>query len=274
MSLTPEPATPFTVTAKAPLRFEVIDAKLVAACNDTIAKANLVKEVTDANAEAVNGLAVVLSLAEGTIEDQRKAAKAPYLEVGRIIDEISKKLSEPVTGWKKRLQALLLPYNKKKEAEKAAAELLVAQEKAKAEAAAEVERQRLQKEADAKHAAEVAEAQRLADEDAAELAKIMGKKAAPAPKVELPPPPAVVVIPAAVTAPAPPVIRQSAVGSRIEKRLVIDDPKAVAAQYSAGLFILVKFDEATIKRCLIADPKSVAGAHLEDEEVAVMKSRT
>lgn len=262
--------TPYTLLNKAPARLEVIEARLVAALDKTMAEANLIKEVTAENAAEANRICAVLAVGKATVEEQRVAAKAPYLEMGRLIDGIAKKLSEPVDGWHKRMLALIAPYNAKVEAERKKLELEEAQKRAKAEAEAEAERKRLQKIEDDKHAAEVAAAQKLADEEEAEIAKIMGKAPAAAAPVEIAKPAPVVVKPAYVpSAIAHREVVKSAVTTRKEPKLIITDPRAVARTFEIGGIEIVEIKTGPLTTVL-RNGGVCEGAHLEWVDKPVM----
>lgn len=60
------------------------------------------------------------------IEQQRTAAKAPYLEKGREIDELAKELSAPVETAKERVKAKIMDYNAELERKRKAREQAVA----------------------------------------------------------------------------------------------------------------------------------------------------
>lgn len=171
--------------------------------------AALVLKVGDAEEqkEAVTTVASLKAFAR-EVENTRKALKSPILEAGKLLDATAEKAVENVNKETKRIEGLLIDFQREQiRAQQEALRLQrEAQEKAQREAqereqklrqeaeAAERERKRLEAELEqAKGEAAKAEAaQRLAEAEAAELVKELAREfEQPVAPVFVPPPPQV-----------------------------------------------------------------------------------
>ncbi len=238
---------------------EVVAAELVSKSAALTAAADALTVADATTFEAGNRVLMDLHRVGKEIEAQRVRLKKPVTELGKLIDSISAKASEPLDAAKRTLQGKVISYQKRQE--EAAAKARMEQEAIarKQREEQQAEQRRLQAEADAKAKAE-----------AAELEAILGKPVEPEPvKVELPatqwfPPP---VIPEAPKA--------TAVQSRKVPKVIITSPRAVARFVAdGGPLELLDLNHGAIKRALDAGLE-VPGATIELVEVLAMAgSRT
>lgn len=202
------------------------------------------------------GLLVEIHKADKALDARKKDLLAPIKQITTAVGEIITKVSEPLQAAKAEL---LKAVNVFERAER---------QRVEAEARAKDEALRQEREAAAAKAKVEADAARAqAEQEAAELAEVLGTAPVPVPEVVVPEPEIIrstaVVMPAHLQAP-------SATTTRKEKKVVIDDPRAVAAAYEIGGEVLVKIESTTVRRLLLAG-KDVPGARLVEEENVVMK---
>lgn len=217
-------------------------------------------DITDTGSFAkANDLATVMHGTEKEIEARRVYLKRPLTDTARLIEAAVDGVAAPLSAARKSLVGKIQAWDTKQKA--AAAE---AQRKAKEEAdRQQAEAQRI---ANEEHAARVKAANEEAAKQAKDLEEILGKPvevqpAAVAPAVMVAP-----IKPAPIVAPLPP----SAVTTRTVAKLVITDPRKIAAAYQVGMEILVRLDEAAIKRAIEAGA-IVEGAHIEMVETVAMR---
>jgi len=223
-----------------------------------VAAANF--EIADVAAFArANDMATVMHATEKEIEARRLYLKRPLTDTAKLIEAAVDGVAGPLSAARRSLVAKIAAWDKK---QKDAA--LAAQREN--ERKAEEERLAKQKIADEEHAAKVKAAKDAADQQAKELEEILGKPVEVAPVAVAPAPVVQVVKPAPIAAPVAP----SAVTTRMVAKLIIHDPRKVAAQYQCGMEILVRIDEAAVKRAIDAGA-IVDGAHIEMTEQTVMR---
>lgn len=223
-----------------------------------VAAANF--EIADAAAFArANDMATVMHATEKEIEARRVYLKRPLTDTAKAIEAVVDGVAGPLSAARKSLVGKIQAWDTKQKA--AAAE---AQRKAKE--AAEAQQREAQRIADEEHAKKVAAAKAQAEQEAKELEAVLGKPVAPEPVKVEPAPIVAPVKPAPIVAPVAP----SAVTTRMVANLVITDPRKVAAAYQVGMEILVRLDEAAIKRAIDAGA-IVEGAHIEMVEQIAMK---
>lgn len=238
---------------------EVLRADLVNASLALCASADALTITDAASFAKANDLTTCLHSKEKEIEARRAYLKRPLIDVGRAIEEIVGKPAAALSSARKSLIGKIAAWDRRqKEIAEAAAR--------KAQEEAEAERRRLQAIADAEHAAKVAEAKAKAEAEAKELEAITGTPVVAEP-VKIAPAPVVRVAPVAVVAP----VSASAVTSRMVPKLVISDPRKVAALYQCGMEVLVKLDEAAIKRALESGA-IIDGARMEMVEQFAQKA--
>ncbi len=217
-------------------------------------------EITDPESFAkANNLATVMHATEKDIEARRVYLKRPLTDTGRLIEAAVDGVASPLALARKSLVGKIAAWDKK---QKEAA--LAAQREA--ERKAEEERVAKQKAADEAHAAQVKAEQERAAKEAAELEAILGKPVTPEPVKVAPAPVVEAVKPTPIAAPVAP----SAVTTRLVPKLVVTDPRKVAALYQVGMEVLVRLDEAAIKRAIEAG-SVVDGAHIEMVEQTAMR---
>jgi hypothetical protein len=218
-------------------------------------------EITDPSSFArANDLATVMHATKKEIEAREEYLKSPLLDTQRACKSIIAATLDPLVLAHRSLVGRIAAYDKK---QKDAA--LAAQREA--ERKAEEERAAKQRIADEEHAAKVKAARDEAERQAKELAEVLGTPVEAKPVAITPSPVVAPVKPAPVVAPVAP----SAVTTRLVPKLIITDPRKVAAAYQVGMEILVRLDEAAIKRAIDAGA-IVDGAHIEMIEQTAMKA--
>jgi ribosomal protein L9 len=238
-----------THTIAAPL--EVIPADLGIKAQDQAAAMAALAITDAATMEAGNGLLMAAHATLKELEAARVKLKKPITELGKAIDGVVAKVSDPLDQAKRLMLGKVSAYQRQvqEEADRARRE---AEAKAAAErAAAEAERARLQAEADAKAKAE-----------ADELAAITGTVVQPeAVTVELPKP--------AAPAPAPviPAVPKAAVQTRKVQKVEITDRMLVPVH--VGGRVLRPIDERAVMEALKAGAV-IPGARLIEVETLAM----
>lgn len=244
----------FVVTNDLPSpSIEVIPAAMASRLEVAVAEAQAIQKVDASTIGEANAVAIRLHGIHKDILAQGERMKKPINLLKSVIMEVLERAETPVLAAKGTLTAKIGAYNRELSRATEMEELRVREEKRKADEAAAAETRRRQAEADAKAASE-----------AKELQDLLGTPVEPQ---------AVTVAP--TTAAHVPTVRiekaaPSAVVTKKVPKLIIDDPKLVAAAYSVGMEVLVTVDRAAVQRVIDAG-LTVPGAHVEMVEQTVMR---
>jgi hypothetical protein len=233
---------------------EVIPAALVARMESAIADAIAIDTVDATNKEAAESAAQALHLVLKDVQAQVEKIKKPLNQLRAAVLEIGERAEVPASRAKITLIGKIAAYNRAVREAEDAERLRVERERRAAADAAAAEQKRLETEAQAK-----------AEQEARDLEAVLG---AP---VEAKPEPVAPVRPAPVAAsPAPLPSAASAVVTKRVPKLVIDDPRAVAAAYQIGGVTLVEINRGAVQKCIDAG-LTVPGARIEMVEQSVMR---
>lgn len=220
-------------------------------------------EITDAGSFAkANDLASVMHATEKELEARRLYLKRPLLDVGKAIEAIVDAPASQLSMRRKSLVGKIAAWDAKQKA-------IAAEVQRKAREAAEAEQREAQRVIDEAHSKKVSEAKAAAEAEAKALEELLGAPVVVAPVIVAP---AAAAVPVRV-APAPVAVPASAVTTRLVPKLVITDPRKVAALYQVGMEILVRLDESAIKRALDSGA-IIDGAHIEMVEQIAMRRQS
>lgn len=247
-------SNPVTVVNELAKVIEVIPKEMAERFTDLIGQAEKVEEVTKENLGDTDQLLRNIHQLTKEVEARRKELKGPITQLGKAIDTCAKNASQPLADAKTNLQRSIQGYNRK-----------VQEEQRRLQREAEEKARKEREEAMAKAKAEAEEQRKEQERLANEAAAMFGGDLEPVPEP-------VVVEPVVIEAPKPVVPAapvSTAVRTRKVTKVVIDDPRAIAALYEINGAVLVNIDEKAIKKLLEAGAR-VIGARLVTEEVAVM----
>ncbi len=232
---------------------EVIPLVLVQHVDAALALSKGFTTVSKDNIDRANTVVMRLHALSKDVTNQVDRIKKPLNQLLSAVRECGARAEAPLLEAKASLQGKIGYYNAEVKRAEEAERARVAAEQRKADEAAAAEQRRL-----------VAEAKAKAELQAKQIEELIGEavevKPEPVPEVK-----AAVIVPTVII-PAKP----SAVVTRKETRLVIDNPKAVAQAYQIGGEVLVTVNNAAVRRLLDAGV-AVPGARLEVVETTAMR---
>jgi hypothetical protein len=235
---------------------EVYSQQIVAKAEGFVAEAESLAINNPETYQRAQQVLIGLHEVEKAVEARRIELKRPLTQFGKAIDEIAHKLADPIGAAKRSMQAKLMAHKRAEDAKEAAAKREAEERVRQEREALEAERRRLEAEALAK-----------AEAEARAAAEVLG--------VPVEPKPEPVVVPVAAAKPMevpsiPTTPKASAVTTRRDKKLVIDDPSKVP--FRIGDIQLMVPDPQAIKHALVMG-LDVPGCRLIEVETPMMSPR-